>query len=103
MQEYITKDTLLTLGIDLSGHDLDSLISHLNDTVEERIGAEITESLSDTELEELVTLQEAASEQEIGAWVAKHVPDFQQIVQDNIDIVIGELADSADGINDATA
>ena len=102
MQDYITKDSLLALGINLGDEDVDSLITHLNETVEERIGTEITEYLDDSQLEELVKLQESASDDEVGAWIAKTVPEFEQIVQDNIDIVIGELASSADGINQAT-
>lgn len=99
MQDYITKDLLKTLGITLDDANADSLIAHMNETVEERIGAEITESLDDKQLAELVKLQETASDEEIGKWIAAHVPDYQQIVQDNIDIVIGELAEGADHVN----
>jgi hypothetical protein len=101
MEQYITKDALLALGINLEDKDVDSLITHLNETVEERIGAEITEALDDAQLGELVKLQETASDEEIGAWIAEHVPDYKEIVQDNIDIVIGELADGADDVNKA--
>ena len=101
MQDYISKDSLLALGINHEDHDIDSLLLHLNETVEERIGTEITESLSDKDLEELVALQETASEEELGAWIATHVPDYEAIVQDNIEITVGELAESADGINKA--
>ena len=45
MQEFITKDSLLKLGINLEGQDVDSLLAHLNDTLEERVGSEITDSL----------------------------------------------------------
>lgn len=101
MDTYITKDALLALGINLDDQDIDSLLTHLNDTVEERIGAEITESLSDEQLQELIDLQENATDEEVGDWIAKHVPDYKEIVQDNIDIVIGELIDGADEVNQA--
>ena len=74
MQDYITKDSLVALGINLADKDVDSLIAHLNETVEERIGTEITESLSDDQLAELVKLQETASDNEVGEWIAAHVP-----------------------------
>jgi uncharacterized protein DUF5663 len=99
MQQFITKDSLLTLGINLEGQDVDSLLAHLNDTLEERVGAEITESLDDTQLKTLVEMQEKASDEEIGEWLKQNVPEFQQVVQDEIDIVLGELAASTDGIN----
>lgn len=103
MQDYITKDSLVTLGINLDDKDIDSLIAHLNETVEERIGAEITEQLSDEQLQELLKLQESASDEELGSWIALHVPDYAEIVQDNIDIVIGELVDNTDGVNSVAA
>lgn len=101
MQDYITKDALLALGINLEDQDVDSLLTHLNETIEERIGAEITDSLDDAQLEELLKLQETGSEEEVGKWIAAHVEDYEQIVQDNIDIVVGEMAENADGINDS--
>lgn len=99
MEDYITKDSLAALGIVLNEHDADSLIAHLNDLVESRIGNEVVESLDEKQLEELVKLQETASDEVIGAWIAEHVPDYEQIIQDNIDIAVGELAENADGVN----
>ena len=101
MQDYITKDNLIALGIKLDDQNIDSLLAHLNETVEERIGAEIAQSLSDDELKELIALQESASDEELGKWIASHVSHYEEIIQDTIDIVIGELADSTDGINTA--
>lgn len=90
---------LADLGIELNDTDIESLLAHLNETIEEKIGMEITESLDDVQLQELVEMQESASDDELGAWIAKHVPNYMEIVQDNIDIAIGEMVDSADGIN----
>lgn len=101
MDLYITKEALLALGINLGDQDIDSLLTHLNETVEERIGAEITESLSDEQLQELIDIQDNATDEDVGNWIAEHVPDYKEIVQDNIDIVIGELVDGADAVNEA--
>lgn len=98
MQDFITKSTLVALGINLNDQDVQSLLERLNDTVEERIGDEIIESLDDDELEELVKLQKTATPEELGDWIAEHVSDYDQIVSDEIDIVIGELAENADRI-----
>lgn len=102
MQEYITQQMLTDLGIDLSDKDSDSLLTHLNEKVEEMIGSEITEALDDDELEELVKLQDKGTDDEIGEWIATHVPEYQEIVQDNIDIAIGETVDNADSINEVS-
>ena len=96
---YITLTLLQDLGIALPDHDSQSLIEHLNATVEERIGLEIAESLDDDELSEMVKLQETATDKELADWIVAHVANYKQIVQDNIDIAIGELANGVDDIN----
>lgn len=103
MQQYVSKQMLTDLGIEVSEEDAVSLLVHLNEKIEEMIGAEITEALDDTQLEELLKLQENGTDDEIGDWIAAHVPNYQEIVQDNIDIAIGEMVDSADGINEAVS
>lgn len=101
MDQYITKETLDAFGISLEGHDETSLLEHLNDTLKERIGTEIAALLDDTRLNELLDLQETASDEQVGDWLTQNVPELPQIVQDEIDILMGELADSTDSINKA--
>jgi hypothetical protein len=101
-QQFITESTLDALGIDLSGQDKDTLLVHLNETLQERVGAEITESLDDTQLQTLLDLQENATDEDLGTWLEQNVTDFKQIVQDEIDILLGELAENSDGINTAS-
>lgn len=91
--QYITQSTLETLGIDLTGEDVDALLDDLNETLQERVGTEITQALTEDQLKELVDLQESASETEIGDWLQKNVPDMQQIIQNEIDILIGEIVE----------
>jgi uncharacterized protein DUF5663 len=99
MQDYITEDSLNKLGISTEGQDTVSLLEHLNETLEERVGAEITDSLDDSQLKALLDLQETGTEQEVGDWMKNNVPEFEQIIQDEVDIILGELADSSEGIN----
>jgi hypothetical protein len=94
--QYITQSTLVTLGIDLSGEDVDALLDDLNETLQERVGTELTQALSEDQLKELVDLQESASEAEIGTWLQKNIPDMQQIIQNEIDILIGEIVEDED-------
>lgn len=99
MDPIITKDLLDEAGINLADQNVDTLLAHLNQTLEERVGTEITESLSDEQLEELLTLQENGSDEEVGAWLDQNVPELQEITQDEIDILLGELAENADDVN----
>lgn len=98
--QYITKETVLGLGIDLGDQDIDALLTHLNETLEERIGTEITDSLDDNQLQELLKIQESANDEEIGKWLETNVPDMKQIVQDEIDILLGEIAENSGAINE---
>lgn len=91
--QYITQSTLETLGIDLTGEDVDALLDDLNETLQERVGTEIAQSLSEGKLKELVELQETATETEIGDWLQKNIPDLQQIIQNEIDILIAEIVE----------
>lgn len=91
--QYITQSTLETLGIDLTGEDVEALLDDLNETLQERVGTEITQSLSEDKLKELVDLQETATEAEIGDWLQKNIPDLQQIIQNEIDILIAEIVE----------
>lgn len=97
--KFITQELIDALGIDLSGQDTEALLTHLNETLQERVGTEITEELDDKQLQTLLDMQATATEDEIGEWLEQAVPDLQEIVQDEIDILLGELAENSDGIN----
>lgn len=97
----ITRELLDDYGIEIGEHDEASLLAHLNETLEERVGAEITGELEDDQLVEYLKLQETASEEAVQNWLQQNVPELQQIVQDEIDILLGELAENSEAINQA--
>ena len=101
MDQYITENNLKAFGINLEGQDKTSLLAHLNETLQERVGTEIAALLDVAKLKELLDMQETATSEEVGNWLVQNVPDLQQIVEDEIDILMGELADSTDTINKA--
>lgn len=92
MQDYITRDDLLDLGVKET--EVDALLAELNDKAEQLIGDEIVGALAEPDVQTLVDMQETADDEELGQWIAEHVPDYPTIVQDNIDIVLGEFAQS---------
>ena len=101
--QFITKDNLEALGIDLSNRDVDALLTELNNALQERVSVEITESLNGKQLQELLEIQETASADELTAWLERHVPNLQQVVQEEIDVILGELADENDVENQDVA
>lgn len=94
MNQYITLDDLAAAGIVLPDDQVADFLEHANQTLAERIGAEITESLADEEVDELIDVQEANDDQALQAWLIEHVPELTEIVQDEIDILLGELVES---------
>jgi hypothetical protein len=94
MQDYITKDSLVSLGVNPDTTDLDATLQELNEKVEELIGDEIVSSLTSGDAEALEAMQETASDEELAEWIIERVPDYQEIVQDNIDIVLGQYAET---------
>lgn len=99
MQPFITKKLLLSVGINLDANEEEKLLVHLNETLEERVGIEITDSLDDNQLEELAKLQESGDDEATQAWMTTNVPDLHEIIKDEIDILLGEIADNTDNLN----
>lgn len=97
----ITKALLDEFGIELGDQDEKVFLQHINDTLDERVGTEITESLNDDQLKELLALQEKGNDEEVGEWLGENVPELQEIAQDEIDILLGELAENADNVSSA--
>lgn len=59
--------------------------------VNELIGEEIYESLTEEEARELIALQEGgAGPEEVEKWIEAHVPDYDNIIEDNVIIAVGE-------------
>ena len=95
----ITKSRLNAIGIKLPDDQIEALIQHVEDTVNERIGEEIVDSLDDDQLKELVKLQDSgASDDEVVQWIKERIPDYDEIIEDNVRIVLGELIENSDAI-----
>lgn len=92
---FITKELLEAAGVSVKPEDEQALIDHLNETLEERVGAEVVESLDDAQLDELAELQESDDPSVIQSWMQKNVTELDNIVKDEIDILLGEVAKDA--------
>jgi hypothetical protein len=92
MEPLITPLLLASTGIDVPDDQVVPLLDYMNDLLEERIGETVAESLEDAQLEELATLQETASDEEIRAWIEAHVDSLPELIQDEVAIILGEAA-----------
>ena len=91
----VTKAQLNSIGISLP----EDQMQHVEETINERISEEVVESLSDDQLKELVKLQTSnAPAEEIDTWIREHIPEYDEIIEDNVAIVLGELVENSDAI-----
>lgn len=101
MEPIITPTLLVAAGINVPEDQLEELLDSANDQLDERIGTEITEQLEDDELEALVKLQSSGDDEAVAEWLAENVPELEQIIQDETDIILGEIAASAKEVNES--
>jgi len=95
----ITKAQLNSVGINLPDDQMQALIQHVEETVNERINEEIVDSLDDAQLAELVALQDDdVPAEQVEAWIRGRVPEYDEIVEDNVTIVLGELVENSEAI-----
>jgi succinate dehydrogenase flavin-adding protein (antitoxin of CptAB toxin-antitoxin module) len=94
MQNYITKDDILDFGITIDADALEGTVAELNEKVAELVGEEIITSLTPTEAEKLADMMDDMDDDEISEWIISKVPDYPEIIENNIDIVLGEFVES---------
>ncbi len=96
--QLITTQNLIDLGISEDKHE--ALLDHLNEQLQERIGIAITDLLDDQQVATLLDLQETGTDEQVDTWLQEHIPDMEAVVQDEVAILLGELADSSDSISE---
>ena len=91
----LTPDIVRNLGIELAEADIQSLAEHFEATLDERVINEIVLGLTPEQAQQLAGLQQAGDDT-ILEWLQANVPDLADIVADEIDILLGELAESSE-------
>ena len=94
MQNPITQSDIDGLGVNFSEDNSTALLDALNEELDVRIGQEITEALNDDQLAEMVQLQQDGTAEQLSVWISQTISpeDLADIVQDERDILLGELA-----------
>ncbi|MFZ1258537.1 MAG: DUF5663 domain-containing protein [Candidatus Saccharimonas sp.] len=93
----LTKTILQDLGLTLSDEDFASLSAHFESTLDERVINEIVLGLEPEQAQQLSEMQQS-SDEAILNWIKINVPDFAEIVSDEVDILLGELAENSETI-----
>lgn len=89
---YITPSLLADMNVTIPDDISEDMIDHLNETLRERIGMEVVTSLSEDKLIEYLALMEENNAKIMQNWLQKNVPEMKEIVSDEIDILLGEIA-----------
>lgn len=91
----ITLEDLQSAGINIPPEQAEATLSKINDDLNERIGVEITEALTDEQLDEMMRIQQSGDQDALANWMSANIPELSEIVSDERDILLGELADKA--------
>ena len=93
----LTKEFLEQIGIYLDDESIAQLSEQAEEKLYRRVLDEIIELSDSAQLEELKKLEEMDDES-AQAWLQANVEDFDEIVEDEIAILLGEIAENADNI-----
>jgi len=91
----LPKDLFTSLGITLGPIEAEAFEKHFRETLDERVGLAIFDLLDDAHATELIELQAKGDDEAIMTWIKTNVPDYDEIVQDEFDILMGEVAQNA--------
>ena len=89
---------LESLGIQMDDAKKTVFSEHLQETLAERVGLAIAELLDDEELAEYLELTEKDDPGRLNSWLKEHVPDLDEVISDEIDILLGDIAEHSDNI-----
>jgi len=90
----LTKEFLSDLGIELEEASYQSLAEHFETTLQDRVINEIIDELNPEQAEQLAQMMRA-NDSTIQDWLAQNVPDLGAIVSDEVDILLGEVAEDS--------
>lgn len=93
----LTKQFLQSLDIELDDQTFEAFDEHFEATLQQRVIDAIIDTLDEQQLEQLAALRDQ-DESAMQAWLQANVPDLSYIVQDEIDILLGDVAEDSDEI-----
>ena len=95
LQEEINK-LLQTLSVEMSEEQKQIFDKHVEDELEQRITGAITELLDAEQQDEYARLSETASDEEINIWLEKYLPEYKDVISDEVAILLGDIAENSE-------
>lgn len=97
MNEPIAIDAFLqSLGINLDTKACDELVDSFEKSLMENVIESVTDELSEDQLLQLETLLNNQEDGSLQEWLTNNVPNLKEIVQDEVDILLGDIAEKSD-------
>lgn len=93
----ITKDFLNQIGVNITDENIEKLSDYFETTLDKRVMDSIVSELSDEQLEELQQMKNNPNDQ-LMSWLGTNVPSLKDIIEEETDILLGELAEHSDGL-----
>jgi len=97
MNGLLNKQFLQDIGVTLNDQTYETLSEHYEETLNERVIIEIVDELDEKQLEELhsLTSQDGGV---LNQWLVANVPKLDEIIEDEIAILLGEITESSEKI-----
>jgi hypothetical protein len=93
----LTQEFLQSIGITLDDATFTAFAEHFDTTLKDRILTDIINELDDDQLNHLEQLKNADGD-ELWRWIQANVTDLHEVIQNEVDILFGDLAENADHI-----
>lgn len=97
-KEAIDK-LLKSLDVQMNEDHKAAFVEHLNEQLQERVGLAIADLLDEDELDEYIKISDSGNKEATQRFIAEYLPDIQDIISDELDILLGDIAESSDDLN----
>lgn len=97
MGGLLNKKFLEDIGVTLDDQTYAALSQHYEETLNDRVISEIVDELDERQLGELNNLKDGSTDI-LQNWLQENVPQLDEIIEDEIAILLGEIAENSDAL-----
>lgn len=95
MNDIITKEILEGIGVRLAPDEESEFLNQVNAELKSRIGLAVADELDEAQLAKMKEMSESVAPEALQEWLTQSVPALNEIIEDEVDILLGEIAKSA--------
>lgn len=92
----ITRQLLADIGISLDDAAYVQFTEQYEAELDNRIVNEIVDELDTEQLRELTRFKDSGDDAELQRWLVENVPDLDKIVEEEMAILLGEIAENSE-------